>query len=128
MTRIKPEDMATLQSASDVKAIAETAVSELEEMSVAHCINEAANTGEYSAVYSKPISAALRTKLEGQGYTLSAPAPLAKSGDVTNICWKAGTSRSPATAPDIISMPNMSTAKPRRIIPVSFLFELFENI
>lgn len=88
MTRIKPEDMATLQSASDVKAIAETAVAELEEMSVAHCINEAANTGEYSAVYSKPISAALRTKLEGQGYTLSAPAPLAKSGDVTNISWK----------------------------------------
>ena len=88
MTRIKPEDMATLQSAADVKAIAETAVAELEEMSVAHCINEAANTGEYSAVYSKPISDALRTKLEGQGYTLSAPAPLAKSGDVTNICWK----------------------------------------
>ena len=88
MTRIKPEDMATLQSASDVKAIAETAIAELEEMSVAHCINEAANTGEYSAVYSKPISDALRIKLEGQGYTLSAPAPLAKSGDVTNICWK----------------------------------------
>lgn len=88
MTRIKPEDMATLQPATDVKAIAETAVSELEEMSVAHCINEAANTGEYSAVYSKPISAALRTKLESQGYTLSSPAPLAKSGDVTNISWK----------------------------------------
>ena len=88
MSRIAPEDMTTLKSAAEVKAVAGTAVSELEEMSVAHCINEAANTGEYTAVYSKPISAALRTKLEGQGYILSSPAPLAKSGDVTNISWK----------------------------------------
>lgn len=88
MSRIAPSDMTTLKSAAEVKAIAETAVSELEEMSVAHCINEAANTGAYTAVYSKPISAALRTKLASQGYTLSDPAPIAKSGDVTNISWK----------------------------------------
>lgn len=88
MSRIAPEDMTTLQAASDVKTVAEGAVAELEEMSVAHLINSAANTGEYEAVYSKPISAALKTKLEGQGYTLTAPAPLAKSGDVTIISWK----------------------------------------
>ena len=37
------------------------------------------------------------------------------------ICLNAGTSRRPDTAPDIVSMPNMSVAKPSRIIPVSFL-------
>ena len=88
MTRIKPEDMTTLQTASAVKTIAEGAVAELEEMQVAHCINEAANTGSYEAVYSKPISAALRTKLTNKGYTLTSPAPIAKQGDETIISWK----------------------------------------
>lgn len=89
MSRIAPEDMTTLISADEAQAVASTAVSELEEMQVAHCINEAANTGEYQAFYSRPISAELRTKLEGQGYTLTPPAPLAKPGDVTIISWKA---------------------------------------
>lgn len=88
MSRIKPEDMTTLQAASSVKTVADTAVAELEEMSVAHLINNAANTGEYSAVYGRPISDALRTKLEGQGYTLSEPKPIAKSGDETIISWE----------------------------------------
>ena len=88
MSRIAPEDMTKLKAASAVKTIADTAVAELEEMSVAHCINTAANTGEYSAVYIRPISAALRTKLEGQGYTLSEPAPQAKAGDEMIISWK----------------------------------------
>lgn len=88
MTRIKPEDMATLQAASAIKTVADGAVAELEEMSVAHCINEAANTGAYEATYARPISAALKTKLAGQGYTLKTPQLLAKSGDVTIISWK----------------------------------------
>lgn len=88
MSRIPQEDLTTLQAASAVKTVAETAVAELEEMSVAHLINTAANTGEYSAVCSRPISETLRTKLEGQGYTLSEPAPLAKPGDETIISWK----------------------------------------
>lgn len=88
MSRIAPEDMTTLQSASSVKSVADNAVAELEEMSVAHLINNAANTGEYSAVYGRPISDALRTKLEGQGYTLSEPKPIAKSGDETIISWE----------------------------------------
>lgn len=88
MSRIKPEDMTTLQTAAAVKTVAEGAVAELEEMQVAHCINEAANTGELTATYGRPISDALRTKLTGQGYTLSDPAPIAKPGDVTIISWK----------------------------------------
>ena len=88
MSRIPQDQLTTLKAASAVKTVADTAVAELEEMSVAHLINTAANTGEYSAVYSKPISKALKTKLEGQGYTLLSPAPLAKAGDETIITWK----------------------------------------
>lgn len=88
MTRIKPEDMTTLQSAASVKSVAAGAVAELEEMSVAHCINEAANTGAYEALYVRPISDALKTKLEGQGYTLTSPKLIAQSGDETIISWK----------------------------------------
>ena len=88
MSRIPQDELTTLKTASAVKTVAASAIAELEEMSVAHLINTAANTGEYRAVYSKPISNALRTKLEGQGYTLSSPSPLAKPGDETIISWK----------------------------------------
>lgn len=87
MSRIPQNELTTLKAASAVKTVAAGAVAELEEMSVAHLINTAANCGEYSAVYNKPISAALRTKLAGQGYTLSEPAPIAKPGDETIISW-----------------------------------------
>ena len=88
MSRIPQDELTQLKSAAAVKAVSASAIAELEEMSVAHLINTAANTGEYRAVYSKPISNALRTKLEGQGYTLSEPAPIAKPGDETIISWK----------------------------------------
>ena len=53
----------------------------------------------------------------------AAPARTPSSGlvNATNSCLNAGTSRSPETAPDMVSMPNMSVAKPSRIMPVSFL-------
>lgn len=88
MSRIAPEDMTTLISAASAKSISDTAVDELEEMQVAYCINEAANTGETEAYYAKPISETILTKLEAEGYTVKAPAPLAKLGDVTIISWK----------------------------------------
>ena len=88
MSRIPQDELTQLKSAATVKAVSASAVAELEEMSVAHLINTAANTGEYRAVYSKPISSALRTKLAGQGYTLSDPAPIARPGDETVISWK----------------------------------------
>ena len=87
MARIPQDELATLKPAATVKTVAEGAVAELEEMSVAALINNAANTGCYEATYSKPISAVLQTKLTNQGYTLTAPAPLAKPGDVTIISW-----------------------------------------
>ena len=88
MSRIKPEDMTTLISASQAKTVADGAIAELEEMSVAHLINEAANCGQHSVVCARPVSGALKTKLEGQGYTLSEPSPIAKVGDEIIISWK----------------------------------------
>ena len=88
MTRIAPEDMTTLQAASAVKTVAEGAVAELEEMQVAHCINEAANTGSYEAIYCRPISAELLEKLKTKGYTVTQPVPMAKPGDEYKISWK----------------------------------------
>ncbi len=87
MTRIKPEDMATLQQATAVKTIAETAVAELEEMQVAHCINEAANTGEMRAVYCRPISDTLLETLTASGYKVYPQYPSAKKGDGYIISW-----------------------------------------
>ena len=40
----------------------------------------------------------------------------------------AGTCERPETAPLIVSMPNMSVAKPRRMVPVSFFFASLQNI
>ena len=91
MSRIAPEDMTTLIAASEAKTVAATAAEDLEEMQVAHCINEAANTGEYTAYYSRPLSQTMITKLEGQGYTITQPAPIAKPGDVWIISWKDAT-------------------------------------
>ena len=88
MARIKPEDMNTLISASAAKTVSSSALQELEEMSVAACINSAANTGETTAQYAHPISNTLKTKLKGQGYTLIQPAPIANPGDVWIISWK----------------------------------------
>jgi hypothetical protein len=86
--RIPQEDLTTLQDVATVQSAASTAKAELEEMSVAHLINEAANCGEYSAVCSRLISKELITKLKGMGYTITEPAPIAKPGDVSIISWK----------------------------------------
>ena len=88
MTRIKPEDMNKLIAATDAKTVSSTAMTDLEEMSVAACINSAANTGETMAQYSHPISDVLKTKLEGQGYKLIQPVPIAAPGSAWIISWK----------------------------------------
>lgn len=88
MSRIAPEDMTTLITEASANTIASTALAELEEMSVAYAINSAANCGEYTTTYAKPISDTLRTKLEGLGYVITSPAPLARDGEVSIISWK----------------------------------------
>lgn len=87
MSRIAPEDMTTLFSAADSKSTASSAALDLERMQIAHCINEAANCGEYSATYARPISAEMLQELEDEHYEVSSPAPIAKPGDVSIISW-----------------------------------------
>ena len=59
-----------------------------------------------------------------------APASTPSTGflKARNRFVNAGTSFSPATAPDIVSMPNISVAKPSRIMPVSFLRSFLQNM
>ena len=87
MSRIAPEDLTTLIPASDAKTTSDTAADDLEEMQVAHLINEAANCGQTSVTCPRPISSVLRTKLEGLGYKFINSTPIARPGDVVIISW-----------------------------------------
>ena len=44
--------------------------------------------------------------------------------NISSRFWNSGTSFRPATAPLMVSMPNISTAKPSRIMPTSFFLSL----
>ena len=59
-----------------------------------------------------------------------APASMPSTGFLKAMkrLTKPGTSFSPDTAPLIVSIPNMSVAKPRSIVPVSFFFVSAQNI
>ena len=48
--------------------------------------------------------------------------------NMMNSSAKPGTSFRPATAPLMVSMPNISVAKPSRIMPVSFFLVSLQNI
>ena len=60
----------------------------------------------------------------------TAPASTPSTGfeNMVSRFEKAGESASGATAPDICSMPNISTAKPRKMPAVSFLLSCLLNI
>ena len=55
----------------------------------------------------------------------TAPASRPSSGlrNIRNSSRKAGTSARPETAPVIASIPNIKTAKPKRMVPLSFFLE-----
>ena len=48
--------------------------------------------------------------------------------NIRNRFWNAGISASPATAPDMVSIPNIKVAKPSKTDPVSFFLLDFPNI
>ena len=60
----------------------------------------------------------------------TAPASTPSTGFLKAMksCAKAGTSFRPATAPLMVSIPNISVAKPSRIMPVSFFLPFLQNI
>lgn len=65
---IPMDELTELKPASEVKVVADSAYSILEEKSVAACINTAANTGEHHVVWQKTLSPEMITKLESKGY------------------------------------------------------------
>lgn len=70
MSLIPREELTTLKSASDVRLVADSAYEIHEEMSVAHDINTAANSGDKSVAIVRKLSENLRAKLEAHGYTV----------------------------------------------------------
>ena len=60
--------------------------------------------------------------------TAPASRPSAGFWKVMNSCRKAGTSAKPPTAEDMVSMPNISVAKPSSTVPVSFFLLSLQNM
>ena len=60
-----------LVTAEEAKAIADAAPFILEQQSVAHAINNAANTGAHSVTWSKPLSSKMVELLKEKGYTVN---------------------------------------------------------
>lgn len=87
MALIPQEQLTTLKAASDVLSVATTAVATQEEMSVAHLINSAANTGLTYVVCNRPISEELITKLKSMGYTCKHNIARANPQDEVVIFW-----------------------------------------
>lgn len=85
MPLIQMSELATLKKASEVKAVADEALYIQEEMAVAACINSAANTGAHEAVWQRPMSARLKTTLEGLGYKVVEAPHAADSGRLYTI-------------------------------------------
>ena len=90
MALIPQEDLATLQTASAVKTVADDAAFDAEIMALAKLINSSANTGQYRVLYNHEISEDAKTELEGKGYTVQKRSKLISSSpEVQNIIsWK----------------------------------------
>lgn len=71
MSLIPREELTTLKSASDVRLVADSAYEIHEEMSVAHDINTAANSGEKSVTVVRKLSESIISKLKADGYEIT---------------------------------------------------------
>lgn len=71
MSLIPREELTTLKSASEVRSVAESAYEIHEEMSIAHDINTAANSGEKSVAVVRKLSESIVSKLKADGYTIT---------------------------------------------------------
>lgn len=70
MALIPMDEMNQLIAATAAKTVADSALQDLEEQSVAYVINAAANTGSHLAVWEHSLSETTISTLEGQGYTV----------------------------------------------------------
>ena len=68
---IASKDLSTLLPASEVAAVADSAISSLLEGSVARAINSNANVGEKQTEYTGELTGELKSKLIELGYSVS---------------------------------------------------------
>lgn len=71
MSLIPESELITLKPAADVRTVADSAEIEHENMAIAHAINTAANTGQYSVTWQNSISEQAQKTLKNNGYTLT---------------------------------------------------------
>ena len=84
---IPTEDMTTLQSIETVRSVAESAKSVHEMMQVAYAINNAANTGEYSVLWSGTLLESTISALQAAQYVVRPCKHVAKAGTQFEISW-----------------------------------------
>lgn len=87
MALVDRDKMTELRTASQSQETAAGAFDEIELAAVAYAINNAANTGEYKAVYNQPIRQATHAALIAKGYTVRSIG-VAKQSDETLISWE----------------------------------------
>lgn len=77
MSYIPLDELATLKSAAQAKAVADDVKQYTDEMVAAYLINSAANTGEHSVIWQHNMSSVLKSTLEAQSYRVTRVSPSA---------------------------------------------------
>ena len=85
---VELQDMAKLIPASQAKEIADSAELYHELVTLAHLINQAANTGEKQVWVNTPISDDAKVELENQQYKIESVKYSAKKDSQYIISWK----------------------------------------
>lgn len=78
-------DISKLRTALDTLTTAKGAVAEQDKRAVARLINYAANTGDHVSIWQHPMSNAMKTMLEVEGYKLKPESHCARPGSLTQI-------------------------------------------
>lgn len=84
------DELNQLHSAASIKEVSDNATEIHLLQRAAYAINNAANTGEYSAIYQGPMTDTLKSTLESEGYTLTSVDTACTSAPTTKISWRTG--------------------------------------
>ena len=87
MALVERDKMTTLLDASQAKAVASTALDEIQLKAVAYAINSAANSGETCVEFKEAMREATLDALKAKQYTVK-DIGKAKPSDIKLISWK----------------------------------------
>ena len=88
MALIPMNELQTLKSKDDVKAVAETAEVEQQKQAIAYLINTAANCGQYDVAYNGKLLPEVEQALDTQGYTITYDIAKVNAEDIAHISWQ----------------------------------------